>query len=84
MSTHSSILAWNSPWRQELGGLQSMALQRVRHDLSTKQQQQYDLVCHVLEGSVVPIECLAYFSFIDGISWHNSMVYLGYKIDFKV
>ena len=27
-----SILAWESPWTEELGGLQSMALQRLRHD----------------------------------------------------
>ena len=32
MSTHSSILAWRTPWTEELGGLQSMELQRVRHD----------------------------------------------------
>ena len=29
MATHSSILAWRIPWREELGGLQSMGLQRV-------------------------------------------------------
>ena len=27
MATHSSILAWKIPWRQEPGGLQSMGLQ---------------------------------------------------------
>ena len=36
MANHSSILAWNIPWTQEpMGGgvvLQSMGLQRVRHD----------------------------------------------------
>ena len=31
-STHSSILAWRIPWSEELGGLQSMGLQRIRHD----------------------------------------------------
>ena len=39
MATHSSILAWEIPWTEELGRLQSMGLQRVRQDLSTKQQQ---------------------------------------------
>ena len=29
MATHSSILAWEIPWREEPGGLQSMGLQRV-------------------------------------------------------
>ena len=31
-ATHSSILAWRIPWAEEMGGLQSMRLQRVRHD----------------------------------------------------
>ena len=30
MATHSSILAWEIPWTEEPGGLQSMGLQRVR------------------------------------------------------
>ena len=32
VATHSSILAWRIPWTEEPGGLQSMWLQRVRHD----------------------------------------------------
>ena len=32
MATHSSILAWEIPWTEEPGGLQSMRLQRVGHD----------------------------------------------------
>ena len=32
METHSSILAWKIPWMEEAGGLQSVGLQRVRHD----------------------------------------------------
>ena len=40
MATHSSILAWEISWTEEPGGLQSMGLQGVGQDLSTKQQQQ--------------------------------------------
>ena len=29
---HSSILAWESPWTEEPGWLQSIASQRVGHD----------------------------------------------------
>ena len=36
MATNSSILAWEIPWTEEAGGLQSMGSQRVRHDLVTK------------------------------------------------
>ena len=32
MATHSSILAWETPWTEESGGLQSMGSQRVGHD----------------------------------------------------
>ena len=32
MATHSSILAWEIPWTEGPGGLQSMGLQRVGHD----------------------------------------------------
>ena len=39
MATHSSTLAWETPWTEEPGGLQSMGWQRVGHDLGTKQQQ---------------------------------------------
>ena len=32
MATHSSILAWKMPWKEEADGLQSMGPQRVGHD----------------------------------------------------
>ena len=35
MATHSRILAWEIPWKEEPGGLQSMGLQTVGHDLAT-------------------------------------------------
>ena len=31
-ATHSSILAWEMPWTEEPGGLQSMGSQRVGHN----------------------------------------------------
>ena len=37
MATHSSILAWEILWTEEPDTLQSKGLQRVRHDLVTKQ-----------------------------------------------
>ena len=38
MATHSSIFAWELQWTEEPGGLQPMGLQRVGHNLATKQQ----------------------------------------------
>ena len=31
-TTHSTVLAWRTPWREEPGGLQSTGSQRVGHD----------------------------------------------------
>ena len=36
MATYSGILAWRIPWTEEFGRLQTMWLQRVRHDLEIK------------------------------------------------
>ena len=39
MATHFSMLAWEIPWTEEPGGLQSVGSQRVGHNSVTKQQQ---------------------------------------------
>ena len=36
IATHSSILAWEIPWTEEPGGLQSMGSQRLRHNWATE------------------------------------------------
>ena len=36
MATHSSTLAWEIPWTEEPGRLQSMGLEELGHDLATK------------------------------------------------
>ena len=36
----SSILAWEIPWTEEPGGLESMGSQRVGHNLATEKQLQ--------------------------------------------
>ena len=38
MATHSSVVAWEIPWTEEPGGLQSMGSQKVGHNLKTKRQ----------------------------------------------
>ena len=48
MATHSRILAWEIPWTQEPDGLQSMGLQRVRHDLATTIDIRLLLCDHVI------------------------------------
>ena len=39
VATHSRILAWEIPWTEEPGGLQSMGSKRVRHGLATTSHQ---------------------------------------------
>ena len=36
MTTHSSILAWEVPWPEEPGRLQTMGSQRAGHNLATE------------------------------------------------
>ena len=38
MAAHSSTPAWEVPWSEGPGRLQSIGLQRVRYKLATKQQ----------------------------------------------
>ena len=52
MATHASILAWEIPWTEETGRLQSTGCQRVRHNLATEQQQRR--VLSVTQASKVP------------------------------
>ena len=39
IATRSGILAWEIPWTEEPGGLQSVGLQRVRHGIAAELQQ---------------------------------------------
>ena len=45
MATHSSVCAWEIPWAEEPGGLQSMRLQRVWHSLVTKPSPPHNYTC---------------------------------------
>ena len=44
MAAHSSILAWKIPWTEESGRLQSMGLERIRHNLVTHPLQQWKML----------------------------------------
>ena len=40
MATYSTILAWESPWIEVPGGLQSLGSQRVGYDLTTEHKEE--------------------------------------------
>ena len=47
MATHSRILAWRIPWAEEPSGLQSMGLQRVRHEWRDLAQIRFPYYTHI-------------------------------------
>ena len=52
VTTHSSILAWEIPWTEEPGGLQSTGLQRAGHDGVSEHTDLYTLcvcVCDIVQ-----------------------------------
>ena len=57
MATHSSVLAWEIPWTEEPGGLQSMGSQTVGHDLMTKQTNKYVYIYIFQERKSYKIKC---------------------------
>ena len=47
MATHSSVLAGRIPWTEETGRLQSMGLQRIRHDWVSNTQMHTHTNTHI-------------------------------------
>ena len=79
MATNSNILAWEIPWTEESGGLQSMGSQRVGHDWETNTQRTYvassykiskSCGCDVQHGDYSYIICLKMAKKIDLKSSH--------------
>ena len=59
-ATHSSILAWSVPWTEEPGGLQSVGLQRVRHNSVTElfwNEAKYIWICCYSVAQLCPTLC---------------------------
>ena len=53
MATQSSILAWEIPWTEKPGGVQSMGSQRVQHDLAIKQTRTKEMLQHLGLATVI-------------------------------
>ena len=64
MAPHSSTLAWEIPWTEEPGGLQSMGSKRVGHDWATS----FSLFC-IGEGNGNPLQCSCLENPRDGGAW---------------
>ena len=93
MATHSSILAWRTPWTGEPGGLHSMGSQRVGHDWATNTTM-------TVSETILFIFSLAYyyhllleyqlyrnrdlgflFNFFISIVWAGSSVFMIYSVN---
>ena len=66
MATHSNILAQRIPWTEEPGGLQSIGLQRIRHDWNDLHAPRHPLsmTTAVLEGLQNTLHTLSYLILI--------------------
>ena len=63
MATRFSILAWEIPWTEEPGELQSMDLQRVGHNLATEHSgYHFNLTPSVYLALHSVLGCLCYCS----------------------
>ena len=76
MATHSSILAWEMPWTEEPGRIQSMGSQRVGDNLAPKQQQQM-LALVFLSNAKPCFPITSKLNFV-GVSNRIDLVYLTY------
>ena len=78
METHSSILAWKSPWTEETGGLlQSMGSQRLRHDWAcvracARAHTHTHTHCHEKDEYLSTVS-LAVLRPVSGCCWHYWM-----------
>ena len=71
MATLSSVLGWEIPWTEESGGLPSIGLQRVGHDLATTAmfQTPVKLPVYIIPFSLNPSERL--LSLLPFYRWGN-------------
>ena len=83
MAMYSTILAWKTPWTEEPGGLQSIGLQRIRHNLVTEHTAQHinsEKYC-ALSFNYFFLFC---FSVMDKLTWKNLinkfLVFISYSI----
>ena len=62
MANHPSILAWEIPWTEEPGGLQSTGSQKVRQDWATYTSLQDILLVRCILRSYIPPTLFQLFS----------------------
>ena len=87
IATHSSVLAWEIPWTERPGGLQSMESQIVRHDWMTELTHVYIFFIHspVNEWMTRCVHILAIVNAaamntgVHGCFWIRLFIFLGFR-----
>ena len=67
MAPYSSTLAWEIPWTEEPGGLQSMGSLRVGHDSSDLAAAAAGMCCVYVCYSLSMCECCVYVCVYQGV-----------------
>ena len=62
MATHSSILAWEIPWTEKPGGLQSTGSQRVGHDWIATEYTHTHTHTHTCHGEQNPSSVILWWT----------------------
>ena len=81
MGAHSSTLAWEIPWTEEPGGLQSMGLHRVRHewrDLAAAANSFIAIACNIAWSQEV--WCLLLCYSFSRLLWIFRIIFSSIKI----
>ena len=80
MVTHSTILAWRIPWREEPGRLQSTGSQRVGHDWATSLSLSFTLLSLDWFSLVFSLASLPLFNCSEETNFHLNMSFLSYSL----
>ena len=64
MATDSSILAWEIPWTEEPGGLQSMQSKRVKHDWAAEQEHKKTFETEPLTNFLMTVNLAHFLMFL--------------------
>ena len=64
MAANSSILAWEIPWTEESGRLQSMGSQRVGHNLAIDHEHERRRVYSLSQGFLYKLESFSSINII--------------------
>ena len=89
MAPHSSTLAWKIPWMEEPGRLQSMGLQRVRHNWATSLS--FKIISHfalhlvpLLLPLTLPWYLFRYSWYLSFDLWLRESITFFFSITFKI